>query len=76
MNTNWYMRRACLNCFVIVSHATQKQSCENSRLSVKELKDIKESIRSLSADVAEVLRNQKQMQHLIGTIQNLHNELK
>ena len=56
---------------VFMSCATRKQSCENSLSSVAELKYIKENLSSLSTDVAEVLRNQKQMQHLIGTTQNL-----
>ena len=45
-----------------MSCATRKQSGENSLTSVEELKDIKENLGSLLIDVAEVLRNQKQMQ--------------
>ena len=59
-----------------MSRTTTKQSGENSLTSAEELKDIKENLSSLSIDVAEVLRNQKQMQQLIGTIQNLQKELK
>ena len=59
-----------------MSRATTKQSGENLLSSDEELKDIKENLSSLSIDVAEVLRNQKQMQQLIGTIQNLKKELK
>ena len=58
-----------------MSRATRKQSGENSLTSVEELKDIKENLSSLSIDVAEVLRNQKQMQ-LIDAIQNLQKEEK
>ena len=60
----------------VMSRATTKQSGENSLTSAEELKDIKENLSSLSIDVAEVLRNQKQMQQLIGTIHNLQKELK
>ena len=59
-----------------MSRTTTKQSGENSLTSAEELKDIKENLSCLSIDVAEVLRNQKQMQQLIGTIQNLQKELK
>ena len=53
-----------------MNSATRKQSGDNSFTSVEELKDTKENLSSLSIDVAEVLRNQKQIQQLIGTIQN------
>ena len=59
-----------------MSRTTTKQSGENSLISAEELKDIKENLSSLSIEDAEVLRNQKQMQQLIGTIQNLQKELK
>ena len=63
--------------FFFMSRATRKQSGENSLTSVEELKDIKENLSSLFIDVADVLRNQKQMQQLIDRIQNLQkNEAK
>ena len=58
-----------------MSRTTKKQSGVNSLTSAEELKYIKENLSSLSIDVAEVLINQKQMQQLIGTIQNLQKEL-
>ena len=60
----------------VMSRTTKRQFGENSLTSAEELKYIKENLSSLSMDVAEVLRNQKQMQQLIGTIQNLQKELK
>ena len=59
-----------------MSRTAKKQSGENTLTSAEELKDIKETLSSLSLDVAEVLKNQKQMQQLFGTIQNLQKELK
>ena len=59
-----------------MSRTAKKQPGENSLTSAEELKDIKENLSSLSLDVAEVLKNQKQMQQLFGTIQNLQKELK
>ena len=59
-----------------MSRTAKKQSGENSLISADELKDIKENLSSLSLDVAEVLKNQKQMQQLFGTIQILQKELK
>ena len=60
----------------VMSRTTTKQSGGNSLTSAEELRDIKENLSSLSIGVAEVLRNQKQMQQFIGTIQNLQKELK
>ena len=40
--------------FSILIRATRKQSCENSLSSVEELKDIKENLSDLSADVADI----------------------
>ena len=59
-----------------MSCTAKKQSGENSLTSAEELKDIKENLSSLSLDVAEVLKSQKQMQQLFGTIQNFQKELK
>ena len=55
----------------VMSRTTTKKSGENSLTSAEELKDIKENLGSLSMDVAEVLRNLKQMLQLIGTEHNL-----
>ena len=52
-----------------MSRTAKKQSGENSLTSAEDLKDIKENLSSLSLHVAEVLKNQKQMQQLFGTIQ-------
>ena len=59
-----------------MSRATKKQSSENLLTSAVELKDIKENLSNLLIDDPDVLRNQKQIQQLIGTIQNLQKELK
>ena len=54
----------------------KKQSYENSLTSVEVLRENKKNLCSLSMHVAEVLKNQKQIQVLIGTIQILNTKLK
>ena len=76
MTINWYVCKTCINFYLAMSRATIKQSDDNSLTSDEELKDIKENLSSLLIDAAEVLRNQKQVQKLIGTIQNLQKEEK